>query len=123
MKYAGVGHRVEIAEVLAQVEDISHVEPDAHTARARLVAGLADRVRGSVDADDIQPARGEVDRVLSGAAADVEHASRNPACVRKRHELGLRLPDVPRRRTRQVHRLEALSHDHAPPGIANARGR
>src|SRR5262249_2142597 len=62
-----------------------------------LVAGLLDRLRDEVDAPDVESPPGEVQRVLTRAATNVEHGAVDRARFRQPDDLRLRPLDVPGR--------------------------
>jgi hypothetical protein len=130
----GIRERVEQAAVDGDIERppetlerqrIRDEELHADVALDRLGACPLDRRRGGIDPDDVEAPRGDVERVLAGPAADVEHRALDRAALGKAHDRGLRSPDVPRWLTASVCSLEAHARDdtRTPPAWSTRAGR
>jgi hypothetical protein len=97
MEQTAVEDRVELLAERAEVERVSHDEPDGEVPLDGLAPGDPDGGRRSVDAGGGKPETRGHQGMLAGTAADVEHSSADVARLRERDEGGLRVPDVPRR--------------------------
>ena len=101
-----VGQHVEEPAVEDHVEGLTEgvdgqrvmdEEAGVQTALPRLGLASRDRCRGQVDARGTQPALGGEQRVLAGAASDVEYRAAQVAGIRQFNEGRLWPADVPRR--------------------------
>jgi hypothetical protein len=75
--------------MVTEVEDVREVESDRHAALLRFAARLPDGLQRSVDADDVETHRRDLDRVFAAAAAPVDDAPGDQACLKQAHKLGL----------------------------------
>jgi hypothetical protein len=110
VEYPRVGGGVEALAVLAEVEDVRDIEPDRDAAPPCFVTRLTDRLRRSIDADNLEPRHRKRDGVLATAAAEVDDSTSDLACLEQAHELRLSASDVPGRRSFEIGGLEPVSH-------------
>jgi hypothetical protein len=103
-----VQNRVELFLELWQPEGIPDEEPCRQTAIAGFALRLIDRSDDGVDAGGIQSTLGSHERMLTGSASDIQHASAQHPTPSQLDEGWLWPPDVPRRRPGVIHRTEAV---------------
>ncbi|HET8757842.1 MAG TPA: hypothetical protein VFM58_17615 [Solirubrobacteraceae bacterium] len=109
VEQAAVEHRFERASQPVQVKGVAGLEGRVDAAFARLLAGDRERGRRHVDPDDVEAERGDVQGVLPGPAAGVEHGAAECAFGGQPDDRRLRLPDVPRRPAVAVRRIPRLA--------------
>ena len=90
-----VQHGVKPATQTAQLERVSHRELGLEVTLFGLLAGDRQCGLGHVNAQHRQPQRGDVQRVLAGPAARIEHRADEPAGGRQAHDGRLWVADVP----------------------------
>ena len=95
-----------VARLVCKVHRVGDLESRADALGLGIAAGLFDGLRREVDAHHVIAEPGQQDRVLTGAAADVEHrAADQPRAFQLDHR-GLRFADHPRRGSRPVELIE-----------------
>src|SRR4030095_1416354 len=111
MKEAGVGNGIEWTWNRRQCKGVGH--PKLHhpsnvcgTLR-RFLFRLLNRSDRQIDTYNREPSFRESEDQISGAAADIEHGTRGWMFVQKRHELRLRVADIPRSAL-AIRRIEEL---------------
>ena len=91
----------------SKVQRIRDFEFRPDPAPERLVAGSCDGRRGKVDAEDLLAPRRHMQRVLAGAAPDVDDGAGDQPLIGEAHQHGLRPPDVPWCLSIQIRPFEA----------------
>jgi hypothetical protein len=119
VEHAAIERRVEPPAERTEREDVGNEELDWQFALDGLGPCLLDRSRRCVDADDRRSAGGQFERVLSGAATEVDDGALEPAGFGDLDDFGLRPPDVPRRDA-DVHLVEpsVVGHVRHPDHLA-----
>ena len=109
VEQSAVQHRREPASQPFQLERVSRGERDLDPTVVGLGAGDRQCRLSHVNAQDRQSQRGEVERVLAGPAARIEHRSGEPAFGCQPHDRRLRPANVPGRRAVVVRRIPGQS--------------
>jgi hypothetical protein len=104
-----VQHRREPAPQPLQLECVRHHEPDLDPSVGGLGSGDRQGRLGHVNAHHRQAQRGQVQRVLAGPAARIQHRAGEAAVGGQPHNRRLRLANIPGRRAVVVRRIPGQS--------------
>jgi hypothetical protein len=118
VEQSAVQHRREPAPQTLQLERVRHSERNLDPTVVGLRSGDGQCRLRHVNAQNRQSQRGDVQRVLAGPAARIEHRSGEAAFGRQPRDGRLRPADVPRRRAVVVRRIPGQSRQPLVTGWA-----
>ena len=109
VKQPAVKHGVELLAKVGQPKSVPDKEPRRKTAVAGLALRKTDRLRNGIDTGSVQPPRGGHECVFTGSASDIQDTSCQHTVLGQLQEGGLGPPDVPRRGSSVIRRVEAAN--------------
>ena len=95
MKQTGINDRVERETQAGQRERIDESEIDPGPALERFAPRMVNRRLRGINCTDIMTQTGEIERIFSGSAADIEHRANNVARLGQADNGRLRSADLP----------------------------
>jgi len=95
MEQTGINDRVEREAETGQRERIDESEIDPGSALERFAPRMVNRRVGCINRTDIMTQTGEIERIFSGSAADIEHCAHNVARLGQADNGWLRSANLP----------------------------
>ena len=105
MEESTVQHRIESPPQAIELQRVNFSELNRDPTLGGLLSGDHQCGPSHVNAENRQPQRGEVERVLAGPATRIEHRSGESTFGCQTHYSRLRPADIPRRRPIAVRRI------------------